>query len=126
VLPEAYDVLHANLFFRDAQPRSPVVTWSDPNPRVGEDLGGRGLGPTLRPERAHKVLIIDGDMRAGALSSRFQTGLHPGLVELLQGTVDPTRPPFSLGPDLRCCRRRPSRVKTPPSLLSGSDESPDG
>jgi receptor protein-tyrosine kinase len=118
VLPEAYDVLHANLFFAMRNQDLRVVTLVGPNPRVGKTSVVEGLA-NVAARGGRNVLIIDGDMRAGALSSRFRQGLHAGLVELLQGTVDLDEALVSLGPDLSLLPTRPSRIN-PPSLLSGS------
>ena len=118
VLPEAYDVLHANLFFAMRNQDLRVVTLVGPNPRVGKTSVVEGLA-NVAARGGRNVLIIDGDMRAGALSSRFRQGLHAGLVELLQGTVDLDEALVPLGPDLSLLPTRPSRIN-PPSLLSGS------
>jgi capsular exopolysaccharide synthesis family protein len=118
VLPEAYEVLQTNLFFAMRNQDLCIVTVVGPNPQVGKTSAVEGLANVAGPG-GRNVLIVDGDMRAGALSSRFGQGLHAGMVELLQGTIDLDDALVSLGPGLSLLPTRPSRIN-PPSLLSGS------
>jgi capsular exopolysaccharide synthesis family protein len=118
VLPEAYEVLHTNLFFAMRNQGLRIVTLVGPNPQVGKTSAVEGLANVAAPG-GRNVLIVDGDMRAGALSGRFRQGLHAGMVELLQGTVDLDEALVSLGPGLSLLPTRPSLIN-PPSLLSGS------
>lgn len=118
MLPEAYEVLQTNLFFAMRNQGLRVVTMLGPNPQVGKTSAVEGLA-NVAATGGRNVLVIDGDMRAGALSSRFRQGLHAGMVELLQGTVDLDEALVSLGPGLSLLPTRPSLIN-PPSLLSGS------
>jgi capsular exopolysaccharide synthesis family protein len=85
-LTEAYGVLRANLTFaaraRDVQ----VVTFAGFNPRVGKTSTVAGLASTMtRGDRS--VLLVDGDMRAAALSDRMGYPDHAGIVDVLQGRL---------------------------------------
>lgn len=118
VLPEAYDILHTNLFFAMRNQDLRIVTFVGPNPQVGKTSAVEGLAK-VAAWSGHSVLIVDGDMRAATLSSRFKHGLRVGMAEVLQGTVELDDAFVSLGPSLSLLPTRPSRI-TPPSLLSGS------
>ncbi len=118
VLPEAYDVLLTNLFFAMRDQDLRIVTFLGPNPQVGKTSTVEGLA-NVAVRGGRNVLIVDGDMRAGALSSRFGQGRHAGMTELLQGEIDLDEALVSLGSGLSLLPTRPSSIN-PPSLLSGA------
>jgi capsular exopolysaccharide synthesis family protein len=118
VLMEAYDILHANLFFamRDRQLR--IVTFVGPNPQVGKTSVVEGLAKVAM-RGGHNAVIVDGDMRAGTLTKRLGQSKHAGMTELLQETVDLDDALVSLGPGLSLLPAHPSSIN-PPSLLSSA------
>ena len=118
VLPEAYDILQTNLFLAMRNSDLNVVTFIGPNPQVGKTSAVEGLAKVAaRGER--NILIVDGDMRAGTLSSRLGQGQQgAGMVELLQGAVDLDEALVSLKSGLSLLPTRQSPIN-PPSLLSG-------
>jgi len=118
VLPEAYDVLLTNLFFAMRDQNLRIVTFLGPNPQVGKTSTVEGLA-NVAVRGGRNVLIVDGDMRAGALSSRFGQGRHAGMTELLQGEIDLDEVLVSLGSGLSLLPTRPSSIN-PPSLLAGA------
>jgi capsular exopolysaccharide synthesis family protein len=118
VLPEAYDVLHTNLFFAMRNEGLRVVTFVGANQGVGKTSAVEGVA-NVAARGGRNVLIVDGDMRAGTLSSHFRQGLHLGLAELLQGTIHLDEALVSLEPGLTLLPTRPSGLN-PPSLLSSS------
>jgi capsular exopolysaccharide synthesis family protein len=120
VLPEAYDVLQTNLFFAMRHHDLRVLTLVGSNPRVGKTSVVEGLAAAAAGG-SRNILVVDGDMRAGALSDRLVKGLQPGggMADLLQGRIDLDEALISLGPGLSLLPTRPSQVN-PPSLLSGT------
>jgi Mrp family chromosome partitioning ATPase len=118
VLPEAYDILQTNLFFAMRQHNHQMVTFVGPNPRVGKTSVVEGLaGVATRGE--HSVLVVDGDMRAGALSTRLGQAQRPGMAELLQGAVSLDEVLVTLEPGLSMIPSHQSPINAP-SLLSGN------
>jgi capsular exopolysaccharide synthesis family protein len=118
LLPEAYDILQTNLFFAMRQRELHMVTFVGPNPRVGKTSVVEGLaGVAVRG--GHNVLIVDGDMRAGTLSTRMKRTQRPGMTELLQGAADLDEVLIQLEPGLTLMPSHPSSINAP-SLLSGS------
>ncbi|MGP8241606.1 MAG: Wzz/FepE/Etk N-terminal domain-containing protein [Solirubrobacteraceae bacterium] len=117
-LSEAYDVLQTNLFFAMRDQALCIVTFVGPNPQVGKTSAVEGLAK-VAARGGRKVLIVDGDMRAGELSRRLGHGGHPGMTELLQGTIDLDEAIVSLDTGLSLLPTQPSPIN-PPSLLSSS------
>jgi succinoglycan biosynthesis transport protein ExoP len=115
-LPEAYDVLHTNLFFAMRHRDLHVVTFLGPNPQVGKTSVVAGLAD-VTTRGGNRVLIVDGDMRAGALSARLGHTRHAGMVELLENKVELDDALVSLGPGLTLLPTHRSPIN-PPSLLS--------
>ncbi len=115
-LAEAYDVLHTNLFFAMRDQALQLVTFVGPNPQVGKTSAVEGLA-NVAARGGRKVLIVDGDMRAGALSRRLGHGRDPGMTGLLQGTIELDDAIVSIDTGLSLLPTQPSTVN-PPSLLS--------
>lgn len=118
VLMEAYDILHANLFFAVRDRHFRIITFVGPNPQVGKTSAVEGLAKVAM-RGARNVVIVDGDMRAGTLTSRMGKGRHVGMTEVLQETADLDDALLSLGPGLSLLPAHPSSVN-PPSLLSSA------
>ncbi len=117
-LSEAYDVLQTNLFFAMRNRHLQIVTFLGPNPQVGKTSTVEGLA-TVAVRGGRNVLIVDGDMRAGVLSSRLGQSPHAGMPDLLQGKADLDDVLVELGSSLWLLPTQPARAN-PPSLLSGS------
>ena len=117
VLPEAYDILQTNLFLAMRNNDLNVVTFIGPNPQVGKTSAVESLAK-VAARGGRNILIVDGDMRAATLSSRFGQGQRAGMVELLQGAVDLDEALVSLESGLSLLPTRRSPIN-PPSLLSG-------
>lgn len=118
VLPEAYDVLQTNLFFAMRQHKYQVVTFVGPNPRVGKTSVVEGLA-RVAVHGEQSVLVVDGDMRAGALSTRLHQAQHPGMAELLQGSITLDEALVELEPGLSLIPSHSSPLNAP-SLLSST------
>jgi capsular exopolysaccharide synthesis family protein len=118
-LLEAYDVLHTNLFFALRDRGLRVVTFVGPNPQVGKSSTVEGLAKAV-VGGGRNVLVVDGDMRAGVLSSRLGYGSHSGMTDVLQGTVVLDDALVALGPKLSLLPTHHSAIN-PPSLLSGGN-----
>ncbi len=118
VLAEAYSILQTNLVFALRNQEFSMVTFVGSNPRVGKTSAVEGLADAA-VRWGQNVLIVDGDMRAGTLSSRMGQGLHAGLAEVLEGSIELDDAIVALRPGLSLLPTQPSRID-PPSLLSGS------
>ncbi len=116
-LLEAYDVLQTNLFLAMSKNDLSIVTFIGPNPRVGKTSAVEGLSK-IATRGGRNVLIVDGDMRAGSLSTRLRHDRRVGMVELLQGGIDLDEALVSLESGLSLLPTRQSPIN-PPSLLSG-------
>jgi capsular exopolysaccharide synthesis family protein len=117
VLPEAYDILQTNLFLAMRRGDINVVTFVGANPRVGKTSAVEGLA-RVAARGGRSILIVDGDMRAGTLSTHFGQGRGPGMVELLQGATDLDEALVPVESGLSLLPTRQSSIN-PPSLLSG-------
>jgi len=83
---EAYEWLHRNLLFARQEARVKTLLVTSPLPGDGKTTTAAGLAVTLA-RRGHKVLLIDADLRRGAVSALFQRGQGKGLSDLLAGTA---------------------------------------
>lgn len=117
-LLEAYDILQTNLFFALRDRGLRVVTFVGPNPQVGKSSTVEGLAKAA-VGGGRNVLVVDGDMRAGVLSSRLGYGQHSGMTDVLQGTATLDDALISLSSGLSLLPTHQSPIN-PPSLLSGS------
>ncbi len=117
-LPEAYGVLYANLMFAMRSGDMRVVTVVGYNQEVGKTSTVEGLArAAVRGDC--QVLIVDGDMRAATLSARLGQRDHPGLVDVLQGTVSLDAALVQADSGLWLLPARPARVNAA-GLLAGS------
>jgi capsular exopolysaccharide synthesis family protein len=117
-LLEAYDILQTNIFFAMRDRDFHVVTFLGPNPQVGKTSAVEGLA-TVAARGGRRVLVIDGDMRAGVLSARLGHSSHKGMADLLEGTIDLDEALVSLDSDLWLLPTQPAHAN-PPSLLAGA------
>jgi receptor protein-tyrosine kinase len=118
-LLEAYDVLHTNLLFALRSPEMRLVTFVGPNPQVGKSSAVEGMAKAALGD-GRNVLVVDGDMRAGVLSTRLGHGKRVGMAEVLRGEVSLDEALIALGQGLSLLPTHRSKIN-PPSLLSSSN-----
>lgn len=118
-LLEAYDVLHTNLLFALRSQQVRLVTFVGPNPQVGKSSAVEGLAKAAIGD-GRNILVVDGDMRAGVLSTRLGHSAHAGMTEVLQGDVSLDDALISLGQGLSLLPTHRSKIN-PPSLLASSN-----
>jgi len=120
-LPEAYRVLHAKLMFALRSDDLQVVTFVGSAREVGNTSVVEGLAKAASGGD-RQVLVVDGDMRAGALSARFGHLNRPGLVDVLQGTIPLEKALVQLEEGIWLLPTRTSLVNAA-SLLAGGQTS---
>ncbi len=114
---EAYRILATNLSFAMRDKDESLLTIVGFSPEVGKTSVVMGLADAMA-ERGHRVLMVDGDMRAASLSTRYGHEKHPGLVDVLQGAISVDLAIVRLRRGLWLLPARPSRINAA-SLLSG-------
>jgi tyrosine-protein kinase len=119
VLSEAYEVLRANLVFRARDDGLKVITFASYNPAVGKTSAVEGFAYAAVRGGA-KVLIVDGDLRVGALSKRLGHPDGPGITGVLAGEASPEEAIVSLAQGLSLLPAR-TPAPNPPSLLYSED-----
>jgi capsular exopolysaccharide synthesis family protein len=119
VLSEAYEVLRANLVFRARDEGLKVITFASFNPAVGKTSAVEGFAYAAVRGGAN-VLIVDGDLRVGALSKRLGHADGPGLNGVINGECSPEEAIVSLAPGLSLLPAR-TPATNPPSLLYSDD-----
>jgi capsular exopolysaccharide synthesis family protein len=119
VLSEAYEVLRANLVFRARDEGLKVITFASYNPAVGKTSAVEGFAYAAVRGGAN-VLIVDGDLRVGALSNRLGHTDGPGLNGVVSGECSPEEAIVSLAPGLSLLPAR-TPATNPPSLLYSED-----
>jgi len=115
---EAYRILSTRLSLPMRDRGEKVIAITGFGPQVGKTSTVKGLGEALA-ERGHRVLMVDGDMRAASLTSAFGFRDRPGLVDLLEGmptTMDKVI--AQVEGNLYLLPARPSRINAA-RLLSG-------
>src|SRR5690606_6445375 len=83
---EAYRQLRTNLAF--ARPDRPqrVIVMTSPTPGDGKSMTSVNLAATLA-QQGVRCILIDGDMRRGALHDVFGVARNPGLSQVLANQV---------------------------------------
>lgn len=114
---EAYRILSTRLHLVMRERGQQVIAVASYGPQVGKTSTVKGLGEALA-ERGHRVLMIDGDMRAASLTSVLGFSSRPGLGDVLQGDLNPAPLIQSIEGSLYLLPTRPSRVNAA-RLLSG-------
>ena len=87
VVLEAYRALRTNLAFALAEQPPKVVVVTSPTPGDGKSTTTANLAASLAQQKL-RVLVIDADMRRGALHRTLGGVRGPGLSELLTGRAD--------------------------------------
>jgi capsular exopolysaccharide synthesis family protein len=116
VLGEAFDVLRANLAFLSHDQNLHVITFSSFNPREGKSSTVEGLAHAA-VRGALNVLVIDGDSRTSALSTRLGHGSSAGLTNVIVGMANIDDTVVEILPGLSLLPSGPL-PPNPPSLLS--------
>jgi capsular exopolysaccharide synthesis family protein len=114
---EAYRILSTNLSFAMRETDQRLVTVAGFSPQVGKTSVVMGLANAVA-ERGTRVLMVDGDMRAASLSGRFGYTEHPGLVDVLEGSLSLDQAMVRLHRGLWLLPARQSRINAA-TLLSG-------
>ena len=116
---EAYRVLRTNLAFSTAREEQlGSLLFTSPGPAEGKSTTVANLAAVLAA-RGDRTLLIDADLRRGALHETFDILREPGLSELMVGALDAReviRPDVCRGLDLLPAGKRPPN----PSELLGS------
>lgn len=83
---EAYRTLRTNIAF--ARPEKPAKTmvFTSPAPGEGKSTSSSNLAITLA-QQGLRAILIDADMRRGAIHEAFETSQRPGLSDYLLGGV---------------------------------------
>ena len=118
VLGEAFDVLRANLAFLSHEEALQVITFSSFHPREGKSSTVEGLAYAA-VRGGLNVLLIDGDVRTRALSSRLGHGDAPGLTTAIVGMADVEDTIVEITPGLSLLPSGPM-PPNPPSLLASA------
>lgn len=84
---EAFRRLRSQLYLYARTRTLKTVVMVSAIPGEGKTFLTANLGMTLARQKGKKVLLIDGDLRQGSLSSVLGARNQPGLVEYLKGTV---------------------------------------
>lgn len=107
---EAYRILATRLSLSLRQRDQTVIAITGFGPQVGKTSTVKGLGEALA-HSGHRVLMIDGDLRAAALSGLYGRTRSPGFVDVLQGALRSAEPAIVEVEDgLHLLPARPSRV----------------
>jgi capsular exopolysaccharide synthesis family protein len=115
VLNEAYEVLRANLVFSARDEGLRVVTFGSYNPGVGKTSAVEGFAYAA-VRGGSNVLIVDGDLRVGALTKRLGQDESPGLNGVIDESCSPDDAIVSLAPGLDMLPAK-APAANPPSLL---------
>lgn len=83
---ESFNQLFAHLALIHRERRLKVVVFTSPLPGEGKTLSAINFA-LVGASRGLRMLLIDGDLRRGVVSSVLGCGREPGLAELLAGTV---------------------------------------
>jgi capsular exopolysaccharide synthesis family protein len=121
VTREAYDVLRTNLAFLSLERPLGVLTVTSYEAGEGKTATAEGLAYAAA-RRDRRVLLIDGDLRTGALSERLVGSGQPGLTNLMvlarEGNDEPDLIQ-QVAPSLALLPAGPA-PPNPPSLLASA------
>lgn len=83
---EAFRTIRMNVRYAADPSRPLAITVTSPGPNDGKSLISSNLALSFA-ESGARTLLIDGDIRRGALGNTFGVNAKPGLVEYLEGTA---------------------------------------
>lgn len=83
---EAYRTLRTNIAFARAEKPAKTMVFTSPAPGDGKSTSSSNLAITLAQQGLHAI-IIDADMRRGAIHEAFDVEQRPGLSDYLLGSV---------------------------------------
>jgi non-specific protein-tyrosine kinase len=118
VTREAYDLLRTNLTFLSVESRLSVLTITSSESGEGKTATAEGLAYAAT-RRDLQVLLIDGDLRTGALSGRLGAGGRPGLVNVVAGQATAASVLMNVTPNLTLLPAGPI-PPNPPSVLAST------
>jgi receptor protein-tyrosine kinase len=118
VLGEAYDILRANLAFLSLDTALQVITFSSYSPGEGKTSTVEGLAHAA-VRSGTRVVLVDGDVRTRALSTRLGYGDAPGFTSVVVGAVEPEEALVEIVPGMALLPAGPT-PPNPPSLLSST------
>ena len=116
VTREAYDILRTNLMFLSLESPLAVLTVTSSESGEGKSATVEGLGLAAR-RRDLKVLLVDGDLRTGQLSTRLGAANRPGLVNVVAAGNTVESVLVELRPGLSLLPAGPT-PPNPPSVLA--------
>jgi tyrosine-protein kinase Etk/Wzc len=91
VLPaEAYDWLHWNLIGPQAERSLKTILFTSPLPGDGKTTTATNLAMSLA-RSGYRVLLVDADLRRGAIAALFGLPRSPGLADYLRGSAPTER-----------------------------------
>jgi succinoglycan biosynthesis transport protein ExoP len=118
VTREAYDILRTNLSFLSLEKALAVVAVTSSESGEGKTATVEGLGLAAR-RRDLNVLLIDGDLRTGQLSTRLGASNGMGIVNVVAADASVDTALVELRPGLSLLPVGPS-PPNPPSLLASA------
>jgi capsular exopolysaccharide synthesis family protein len=84
---EQYRALRTRLNSREDAAALRIIAITSPGSRDGKSVTAANLALTIAQEFQRSVLLIDGDLRSGAVHGLFGVEQGPGLSEVLSGEV---------------------------------------
>jgi capsular exopolysaccharide synthesis family protein len=84
---EQYRLLRTRLEDADNSRRSQLLIVSSPGMGEGKTTTSANLALTMAEESAHKVVLVEADLRRPALAELFGVRSEPGLVDVLVGAA---------------------------------------
>ncbi|HEY0304984.1 MAG TPA: polysaccharide biosynthesis tyrosine autokinase, partial [Longimicrobiales bacterium] len=83
---EAYRTLRTNIAFARAEAPAKTMVFTSPAPGDGKSTSSSNLAITLA-QQGLRAILIDADMRRGAIHEAFDVAQKPGLSDYLGGVV---------------------------------------
>jgi capsular exopolysaccharide synthesis family protein len=87
LISEQYRSLRTRLLSQNPNYEHRVLAITSAAPREGKSVSTLNLGCTMAEIRHLRVLVVDGDFRRSSLARMLNQNDHPGLAEVLSGSV---------------------------------------